>query len=195
VPIVRRPAPGIGDPLASRHEPSLEDTGGLVRRPERHERRVEKNGGRFGDVLEHPIRVERRGDDLVHRGERCQAGGADLLLPVEPRVLEGDRRLRRADLHHLDVVGRDRTGLVPVDDEGAEDAAARHERRRQHRAVAFALHGRPRRRRQLDAGIVQKVAGPHRSPLEDGAGRRPVPPVTCRRRASSARRRSIGWAS
>ena len=79
-------------------------------------------------ALEEALGVERRAQDLDHLEERARLLEAPLRRAVEPRVVEGDGRLRRERPEERRGLGRDRRRRRAVDGERAQDALAERDR-------------------------------------------------------------------
>ena len=82
---------------------------------------IAEPGRRFDKRLQHRLQIESRAaDDLEHVG-----GGGLLLqrftqLAKQPRILDGDDGLGGKVLHQLDLLVGERTYLLPVDEDSAD---------------------------------------------------------------------------
>jgi hypothetical protein len=62
----------------------------------------------------------RTADNFEHVGGRCLLLERFAQLIEQPRVLDGDHRLRGKIFHQLDLFVRERTCFLAIDDDGAD---------------------------------------------------------------------------
>ena len=151
----------------------------------------------FVDLAEQPLgqhlgeaddRVQRRAQLVRHVGEefalvparRLELAALLLDLAEQPRVLDGQRGLRRERLHELDHLGREAAGAAAVDGERAQELVLAEKRHRQHRTIAAANEdvAQPARIAPLvrDVRDLDRLAGDREPPehaLALADGRRP----------------------
>ena len=95
---------------------------------------------RFGQSVEHGLQIEGRAADHL---EHVSGGGLLLQrfpqLAEQPGVLDGDHRLRSEVLHQCDLRVGERSYLLPIDHDGADQLTVLEHRHRQEgsRACAF----------------------------------------------------------
>ena len=129
--------------------------------------RLEEPRRLVDDPLEDLAGIEDRGDARVDLAQRPLRVGAsrDLLartleLLDQARVHDRHRALVRQRAEHGGVLGAERTRLVAVDGQHAEDLVVAHERGRDHRADARVANERVAFRRVREALVVEVVVGP-----------------------------------
>ena len=113
--------------------------------------------GGGGHATQHRVEVERGIDGPGQLGEQLGLAPAPLGLRVEPRVVQGDRRVVGQRLGQPHLVRREDSPEPVAGREGADDPPLDPQRHRQHRPIRRLLDPLARARRRVDLGIVQHV--------------------------------------